>query len=50
MYLRDAFRVNLLKILTIWNHESEHDVFSATMLDKCFECISKFITFDDKTS
>ena len=50
MYLRAAFRVNLLNRSTIWNHESAHDIFSATMLEKCFEFISRFITFDDKAS
>ena len=50
MYLRAAFRVNLLNRSTIWNHESAHDIFSATMSEKCFEFIGRFITFDGKTS
>ena len=50
MYLRAAFRVNLSNRSTIWNHESAHDIFSATMSEKRFELISRFITFADKTS
>ena len=50
MYFRAAFRVNLLNRSAIWNHESAHDIFSATVSEKRFESICRFITFDDKTS
>ena len=50
MYLKAAFRVNLLNRSRIWNHKSAHYIFSATISEKRFEFISGFITFDDKTS
>lgn len=50
LYLRAAFRVNLLSTSTIWNHESSHDLFSATMSENRLKFISRFITFDDKSS
>ena len=31
LYLRAAFRLNLCETLEIWNHESSHDIFCATM-------------------
>ena len=34
----------------IWNHESSHDVFAATISEKRFKFISCFITFDDKAA
>ena len=50
MYLKAAFRVNLLNRPTTWYHESAHDIFSATMSEKRLEFISRFVAFDDKTS
>ena len=41
MYLRAAFRVNLFNRSSIWNHESAHDIFSATMSEKRFEFITQ---------
>ena len=32
LYLRATFRLNLQETLEIWNHESAHDIFAATML------------------
>ena len=45
LYLRAAFRVNLLNREFIWNHESSHDVFAAMMSENRFKFISCFITF-----
>ena len=50
LYLRAAFRLNLRETLQIWNHESSHDIFSATMLYNRFQFIHKLITFDDKST
>ena len=40
MYLKATFRVNLLNRSTIWDHESVHDMFSATISKKHFEFIA----------
>ena len=48
IYMRAAFRVDLLNRSTIWNHEREQDIFTTTTSEKGFEFISRFITFDDK--
>ena len=50
LYLRAAFRVNLLNREFIWNRESSHDVFAATMSENRFKFISCFTTFDDKAT
>lgn len=50
LYLRAAFRVNLLSKDYIWNHESSYDSFGATMSVNRFKFISRFITFDDKST
>ena len=50
LYLRAAFRVNLLNREFIWNHESSHDMFTATMFENRFKFISCFITFDDEAT
>ena len=50
LYLRAAFRLNLLDREIIWNHESAHDMFGATMSVKRFKFICRFGTFDDKTT
>ena len=50
LYLRAAFRVNQMNSSTIWHHESLNDLFSATMSNSRFKSISRFITFDDKSS
>ena len=50
LYLRAALRVNLMSTSTIWYHESSNGLFSATMSHNRFKFISRFITFDDKTS
>ena len=49
-YLRAAFRLNLLDRDIIWNHESAHDIFGATMSVNRFKFICRFCTFDDKTT
>ena len=50
LYLRAAFRLNLLDREMIWNHESAHDIFGATMSVNQFKFIFRFCTFDDKTT
>ena len=50
LYLRAAFRLNLQETLEIWNHESAHDIFAATMSYNWFQFIGRFITFDDKST
>ena len=50
LYLRAAFRVNQMNSSTIWHQESSNDLFSATMSNSRFNFISRFITFDDKSS
>ena len=50
LYLRAAFRLNLRETLEIWNHETSHEIFSATMSYNRFQFIRKFITFDDKST
>ena len=50
LYLRAAFRLNLLDREIIWNHESAHDIFGATMSVNQFKFICQFCTFDDKTT
>ena len=50
LYLRAAFRLNLQETLEIWNHESAHDIFAATMSYNRFQFIRRFITFDDKST
>ena len=49
LYLRAAFRLNLLDREIIWNHESAHDIFGATRSVNRFKFICRFCTFDDKT-
>ena len=39
LYLRAAFRLNLLDREIIWNHESFHDIFGATMSVNRFKFI-----------
>ena len=48
LYLRAAFRLNLLDREIIWNHESAHGIFGATMSVNRFKLICCFCTFDDK--
>ena len=50
LYLREAFRLHLRETLEIWNHESSHGIFSATMSYNPYQFIRKFITFDDKST
>ena len=50
LYLRAAFRLNLLDREIIWDHESAHDIFGATMSVNRFKFICCFCTFDDKTT
>ena len=50
LYLRAAFRLNLLDRDIIWNHESAHDIFGATMSVNRLKFICRFCTFDDKTT
>ena len=42
--------MNLLDREIIWNHESAHDVFCATISVKRFKFICCFCTFDDETT
>ena len=49
LYLRAAFRLNLLDREIIRNHESTHDIFGAIMSVNRFKFICHFCTFDDKT-
>ena len=48
MYLRAAFRLNILDREVIWNHESAQDVIGATMLLHRFKFICCLIIFDHK--
>ena len=48
LYLRAAFRLNLLDREVILNHESAHDITGATMLLHRFRFTCCLITFDDK--
>ena len=50
LYLRAAFRLNLLDGEIIWNHESAHYIFGTTMSVNRFKFICCFCTFDDKTT
>ena len=50
MYLRSAFGLNLFEKIVIWNHESAHDIFAATMSVCRLNFICRFITFDDKAT
>ena len=50
LYLPAAFRLNLLDREIIWNHQSAHDIFGATMSVNWFKFICRFCTFDDKTT
>ena len=50
LYLRAAFRLNLLDREFIWNHESAHDIFGTTISVNRFKFICRFCTFDDKTT
>ena len=50
LYLQAAFRLNLSDREIIWNHESAHDIFGATMSVNRFKFICRFCTFDDKTT
>ena len=47
LYLRAAFRLNILDREVIWNHESAHDIIAATMSLHRFKFICRLITFDD---
>ena len=49
LYLRAAFRWNLLDREIIWNHESAHDIFGVTMSVIC-KFLCRFCTFADKTT
>ena len=48
LYLRAAFRLNILDREVIWNHESAHDIIGATMSLHRFKFICRLIAFDDK--
>ena len=50
LHLRAAFRLNLQETFEIWNHESAHDIFAATMSYSRFHFIRRFITFDEKST
>ena len=47
LYLRAAFRLNILDREVIWYHESAHDIIGATMSLHRFKFICCLITFDD---
>ena len=48
LYLRAAFRLNILYREVIWNHESAHDIIGATMLLHRVKFICYLITFYDE--
>ena len=48
LYLRAAFRWNILDREIIWNHESAHDIIGPTMSLNRFKFICRLITFDNK--
>ena len=48
LYLKAAFRLNILDREVIWNHESAHDIIGATMSLQSFIFLCRLITFDDK--
>ena len=48
LYLRAAFRLNILDREVIWYHESPHDIIGATMSLDRFKFICCLITFDNK--
>ena len=50
LYLRAAFRLNLLGREIIWNHELAHDIFGATVSVNRFKFICRFGAFDGKTT
>lgn len=49
-YLRGVLKLNVLSRVTIWYHESTHDIFAATMSEKRFQFLCGMIAFDDKTT
>ena len=48
LYLRAAFRLNILDREVIWNHESAHDIIGATISLHRFKFICRLITYNDK--
>ena len=48
LYLRAAFRLNILGRKVIWNHESAHDIIGAIMFLHRFKFICRLIIFNDK--
>ena len=50
LYMRARFKVNLMDRKTIWHHEVANDFFQATMSLNRFVFISRFLTFDEKTT
>ena len=48
MYLRAAFRLNILNREVIWNHESAHDITGAAISRHRFKFICCLITFVNK--
>ena len=48
LYLRAAFKLNLMNQNIIWNHEAAHSIFGAGMSLSRFQFITNFVTFDDK--
>ena len=48
LYLRAAFKLNLMNQNIIWNHEAAHSIFGAGMSLSRFQFITRFVTFDDK--
>ena len=50
LYLRARLKLNLFDRETIWHHETANYFFEATMSLNGFTFISRFITFDDKST
>ena len=50
LYLRARLKLNMFDLETIWHHETANDFFEATMLLNRFVFISRFITFDEKST
>ena len=50
LYLRAAFKLNLMNQNIIWNHEATHSIFGAGMSLSRFQFITRFVTFDDKAT
>ena len=50
LYLRARLKLNMFDLETIWHHETANDFFEATMSLNRFVFISRFITFDEKST